>query len=91
MIDSANRLALTLSKRVPARTKTIEFNWCYRNFAEMSPQFREIRARMSNPLDACAWCSHKFQDGEMMTLAQPKTGTNKVLCQQCANDLLGPA
>ena len=33
-----------LSKRTPARTETVKFNWVKLNFMEMSPEFRKIRA-----------------------------------------------
>ena len=55
----------------------------------MSPQFRAIRSKARNPMDTCFWCRHKFEDGELMALAcfEEKKG-NKVLCQDCADELL---
>ena len=79
---------MRLQRLVKAYTKTVEFNWCRREFMEMSPQYRAIRAKTSAKMDACYWCRHKFEDGEMMALAQPTTGKNKVLCQACADQLL---
>jgi len=79
-------MALKLSKKVQAHTKSITFNWCKKDFTEMSQQYRQIRAKCRNPMDTCFWCKHKFKDGEMMALAQPKKGANKVLCQACAEE-----
>jgi len=78
---------MKLSRRIPARTKTVYFNWCKKDFLMMDQEYRDIRAKCGNPMDACFWCGHKFKDGEMMALAQPKKGRNKILCQDCAGQL----
>lgn len=78
---------MKLSKRVPSRTVTFEAYSCQLNFMEMSQRFRDIRAKMRNPMDTCHWCKHKFVDGEMMALAFTNTG-NKVLCQMCGGELI---
>jgi hypothetical protein len=80
---------MKLSRMLPARRHTVEFNWCKKDFVVMSQKFRDIRARSHNPMDSCFWCGHRFSDGETMALAQPKKGANKTLCQKCATDLLG--
>lgn len=80
---------MKLSRKIPARTETILFNWCKKDFLKMSQGYRNIRAKMSSKMDTCFWCKHRFKDGEMMALAQPKAGRNKVLCQKCAGKLLG--
>lgn len=79
---------MQLSWMVPAHRFTVTFNWCKRDFMPMSPKYREIRAKQSKPMDTCFWCKHAFEDGEMMALAQPDKGGNKVLCQSCAEILL---
>jgi len=79
---------MKLSKKIPAHTKTVEFNWCRKDFMVMCQKFRDIRSQSSNPMDSCFWCNHEFVDGEMMALAQPKKGVNKPLCQKCATLLL---
>jgi len=38
-------------------------------------------------MDSCFWCGYKFENGEMMALASPEKGTNKVLCQKCVDVL----
>lgn len=80
---------MKLTKQIPARTKTQYFRWCRKDFMKMSQQYRDIRAKMSSKLDSCYWCKYKFVDGEMMALAQPLKGLNRILCQNCANKLLG--
>lgn len=80
---------MTLSKVIPQHVHSISFNWCVRHFTRMSPEYRAIRARMKNPMDDCFWCRHAFVDGEVMALAQPEKGGNKVLCQTCAGLLTG--
>jgi hypothetical protein len=40
-------------------------------------------------MDCCYWCRHPFADGEMMALACFGGIGNKVLCQRCADDLIG--
>lgn len=79
---------MQLSRMVPAHRYTVQFKWCKRDFSLMSPKFREIRAKCASPMDTCFWCKHSFADGEMMALAQPDKGGNKVLCQSCADLLL---
>ena len=81
-------MVFTLSKRVPARTKTLTARWCSRNFTIMCDRFRAIRAKARNKMDACHWCGDKFENGEMMALVGLEKGPNKVLCQGCAGDLL---
>lgn len=77
---------MELSKNIPARTKTVEFRWCKKDFMEMSQKYRDIRKGMK-PLDSCRWCGHKFKDGEMMALAAPEKQLNWLLCQDCAEAL----
>ncbi len=82
-------MTLTISKKVPARTKTETADWCKRDFMPMSQDFRRIRSNHNNPMDKCYWCGHPFEDGEMMALAHFVGKTNKTLCQSCADELLG--
>ncbi len=79
---------MQLSKVIPTHKKVVEFNWCKKDWLQISPRYREIRGKSRNPMDSCFWCGHKFADGEMMALAQPKTGTNKTLCSTCAEIVL---
>lgn len=80
-----------LTKRVPAKTRTVYARWCKKNFMQMSQKFRAIRAKSRNPMDTCFWCRYSFQDGDMMGLAAFEKGPNKVLCQGCADELLASA
>ncbi|MBW2094185.1 MAG: hypothetical protein JRI80_04785 [Deltaproteobacteria bacterium] len=79
---------MKLSKYIPGRTKTIQFNWCKKDWMEMTQKYRDIRAKIKRPKDKCFWCGHAFLDGEMMALAQPKKGRNELLCPSCADELL---
>lgn len=79
---------LTMFRRVPARTKTLTALWCKKDFTVMDQKFRDIREKMSKPMDTCHWCNHKFENGEMMALAAVKGTGNKMLCQSCAEQLL---
>ena len=77
---------LVLSRDVPARKKTLHAEWLKKDFMEMSPRYREIRASARNKLCSCYWCGHDFVDGEMMALAHfQESAGNKTLCQECAN------
>ena len=78
---------MKLTKTVPAHIKTVEFNWCKKDWMLMSPKYRKARMGMTL-MDSCFWCGHVFSDGETMSLAQPKSGLNKVLCCMCADTLL---
>ena len=80
---------MKLSRVIPQHRRIVEFRWCKKDFMEMSPKYRAIRAEMRKPMDSCFWCQYKFKDGEMMALAAPMKGTNKILCQVCAADVLG--
>jgi len=80
-------MTLTISRQIPTHTKTFTALWCKKNWVSMSQRYRAIRGRLSNPMDTCYWCRYKFADGDMMALACPSKGSNKVLCQQCAEQL----
>ena len=75
-----------LSKRIPARTETVQFTWIRRNFMEMSKAYRDIRKTLRRPMDTCFWCKYNFQDGESMNLAAKKGSLNVILCDSCANE-----
>jgi len=79
---------MKLSRQIPARTKTIEFNWCKKDFMVMDDAYRTIRTKhRKGTMLSCFWCGHHFENGELMALAQPKKDLNKMLCQTCANKL----
>jgi hypothetical protein len=73
---------MSLSKKIPARTVTLEVLECSLNFATMTPRFRQIRSKSKNAMTVCFWCKHEFADGEMLALAITAKG-NKALCQSC--------
>ena len=80
---------LSLSKQIPARTKTLTAWWCKRDWMRIDDTFRAIREQCGRPMTRCYWCKHKFKNGEMMALAafDGKAG-NRTLCQDCAAELL---
>lgn len=78
---------MKLSKRIQAHTRSVELRWCKNEFMEMSSGWRRRRSATSKPMDHCFWCGHAFDDGEMMALARPMKGGNKVLCQKCAGEV----
>ena len=80
---------MMLSREIPRRTKTIVASWCRKDFLPMSQKMRDVRSRMRDKMDCCYWCRHPFADGEMMALACFGGIGNKVLCQRCADDLIG--
>jgi hypothetical protein len=78
---------MKISRDIPARTETFEIAWFRREFMEMSPKFREVRAKFKDALDKCWWCRHPFEDGEMMALVCLRKKGNKVFCQTCAGKI----
>lgn len=79
---------MKLTREVKAYTKTMYFSWCQKSFQLMGKRFRQNREGLK-PMNKCGWCNHRFSDGEMMALAQPKDAMNMLLCQSCANELKG--
>lgn len=81
---------LQLSKRIPARIKTVTARWCKRDFLTMCDRVRGIwNTTQQKKMFACYWCGHTFIDDEKMALAafDGKIG-NRTLCQKCATELL---
>ncbi len=81
---------MKLSKKIPARTKTIKINWCTKDWVVMSQKYRDIRNKYHNKKFGfyCDWCRHEFENGESMSIAQPVKGKNMILCSRCADDVL---
>lgn len=88
IVENKLRPLLKLTKIIPKHTKTVKFLWCHKNWLQMSDNYRKIRAEMKNPMDHCYWCKHEFLNGDWMALACPEKGSNKVLCEICADTLL---
>ena len=79
---------MKLTKIIPAHRRTVNFNWCKRDFMPMTPGYRQMRSGSRAPMDKCDWCNHAFVDNELMGLAQPTKGRNWILCQDCCEELL---
>ena len=81
-------MIMKLQKRIPEHTRTAKFTGCRKDFLVYNQAFIKIRSGFSQKLNKCFWCSHEFQIGESIALAIPTKGSNKVLCNMCANELL---
>jgi len=79
---------MKLSKRIPARTETVKFNWCKKDFTTFNETYRRIRGKFKRPGFQCRWCGRAFEDGETLALAQPENGANWILCGDCADLIL---
>ena len=79
---------MKLTKKMPARRKTVRYRWCKKDAFTMDEKFRAIRSRFKNQMHTCSWCDHEFINGEMMSLACPEKGKNQMFCSECANELL---
>ena len=75
---------MRLSRRIPARTKTLSARWCKKDFSKNTEKWRNIRRE--NP--SCYWCRRGLNDGEDIALACFDGLGNKVLCQECADELI---
>lgn len=80
---------MNLSRKVPARTKTIELEWIKKDFLKMSPDFRRIRGGRTYEGFNCYWCKHKFNEGESMGLGSVKSKGNKMFCHDCCDKANG--
>lgn len=78
---------LALSKVVPRHKVTAKFRWLTRNWMKFG-NFKAARQRVGLGIhDKCWWCKAPFADSDVMALAQPETGANRVLCQRCAETM----
>ena len=74
---------MKLTKKVPARTASIELDWIKPNYTTMSIRFREIRSKSKHKMDCCYWCKYRFWDGDVMALGHVKDKGNKIYCNEC--------
>jgi len=81
-------MTMKLSKRIPARTETVEFNWCKKDFTTFDESYRRVRGKFKRPGFHCRWCRRAFVDGEKLALAQPKKSLNWILCNDCADIII---
>lgn len=70
---------MQLTKQIPARTKTMSFKACSKNYTTLADGWRKV---------CCFWCKRKFENGDAMALALAQKGRSRVLCQSCAAELL---
>lgn len=79
---------MKLSKTIPARVETVEFDWCRTAFTVMSERYRRVRAKVGGGLTSCYWCGSQFADGEPIALAAKANDRNVALCETCADKLI---
>lgn len=77
-----------ITKRIPARTKSIYAKWVKREFLVYGDNYRRARSGLRKKMDICHLCRRKFLDGEQFALACFEGVGNRVLCQPCADELL---
>lgn len=91
---------LKLSKRIPARTKTIRFRWAYKNFLQCTEKYKKIRGNLRGRRKAsmtyCDWCKYEFEIDEWFGIAQPVLNQegpkrNWALCHSCADLMNAPS
>lgn len=87
MVDFAPK---PLTRMVPAHRKTVEFRWCKHNWMTFG-FYRAARERHRMSIQtACFWCRADFKDDDVLALAQPMSGKNRLLCQSCAAETSSP-
>lgn len=99
IIHLSNRI-MKLTKKIPAKTRTVEFKWVERDFLQCTDRYLVIRGKVSrkkNPtMTKCDWCKHEFIIGEWIGLACPSPNQsgpkrNWALCQDCCDIIVAPA
>jgi len=88
---------MKLTKRIPARTKTVEFKWAYKSFMQATEKYLYIRNGLrysrKGTMTKCDWCKKPFEKDEWFAIAQTMPGSegpkrNWALCHDCA-DVMG--
>ena len=69
-------------------TTTYKADWILKDFILMTESYRTVRAKSRSKMDRCIKCGHKFVNGEMMGLGCFGGKGNKVICGECADNLL---
>jgi hypothetical protein len=75
---------MKLTKNIPARKKTLVVKQMKKDFSVFNDSWERIRPE----LKACQWCGKKFSCGDVIGLIIPVGKKNKVLCQDCCEELL---
>lgn len=79
-----------LERVVPRHKQSVVFRWIKRDWMIFGA-FKAARERMGlGVYGHCFWCKQPFAEIDMMALAQPEKGANRVLCQVCANAAVKP-
>lgn len=78
---------MQLSRDVPRHTRTERFQWVNLDFMPFGV-FKAARSRMKlKEYHQCYWCKKPFAEDDMIALAGPEKGANRLLCQDCGKQL----
>lgn len=81
-------MPVKLTRKIPARTETLQVDWYKRDFITYSERFRQIRAKSRNRFDKCFLCKHGFIVGDQLTLAHfAGIRGNKAVCNDCVQKI----
>ena len=79
-------MTLKLSKIIPSRRETIQFDWVKKDFMNYG-KFKEARSRMGLYYwKRCHWCGKDFEEKDIMALGHISGQGNKVFCQSCVKE-----
>jgi hypothetical protein len=77
---------MKLTKYIPAKVKIFEFHTCSK-FMTFNTYLNARNNMKMKTKKSCWGCNHKFNNNEMLYLAFPKRGVNKLICNNCAKEL----
>lgn len=80
-------MSMQLTKNIPSREKAVKFLWCKTDWMKCSFYVNTRKSLKEKTAPKCYWCNHKFDPDEMMSLAQPEKGKNRLLCRKCADEV----
>ena len=94
-------MTMKLSKTIPSRVKTVEFNWIteFQHKTGVTQQYLDIRNGISGKrkgtMTSCDWCKKNFNVGDRFYLASAKPNQegpkrNWALCQNCVEEANRP-
>jgi hypothetical protein len=68
--------------------KTFTPTWIKKDFTTYDGDYIRVRSTFKNKMNTCMKCDYKFKLGDMIALACFDNIGNKVLCQNCAKELM---
>ena len=73
----------TIEYIIPARKVVLNLLWLKRDFATMSPKYKELRRQVGGGMCACHICERPFVHGESFALGCAENIGNKTFCHAC--------